>query len=326
MWEKIKMGIEAKVAAAESPVKKKLGTGAPAMADKQGAALLAGEPLRGKDAAQYRLADKLVLSKVRAALGLDELRWARSGAAAIAPETLSFFMGLGIDVCEIWGMSEIAGAGTINPPGRAKVGTVGPALPGFEMKIADDGELLFRGDCVMPGYRGDPDKTAEAIDAEGWLHTGDVGTIDADGYLTITDRKKELIISSAGKNMSPSNIENTLKVTTPLAATIVVVGDARPYNVALVTPDPDAAAVFAERAGVTADPAVLAEHPALIAEIDKGITAGNAKLSHVEQVKKFAVLPEYWAPGSDVLTPTLKVRRKPISDRYSAEIEALYRG
>lgn len=326
VWEKIKMGIEAKVAAAESPVKKKLGTWALAMGDKQGAALLAGEPLRGKDAAQYRLADKLVLSKVRSALGLDELRWAWSGAAAIAPETLSFFVGLGIDVCEIWGMSEIAGAGTINPPGRAKVGTVGPALPGFEMKIADDGELLFRGDCVMPGYRGDPDKTAEAIDSDGWLHTGDVGTIDADGYLTITDRKKELIISAAGKNMSPSNIENTLKVTTPLAATIVVVGDARPYNVALVTLDPDAAAVFAEKAGVAADPAVLAEHPALIAEIDKGITAGNAKLSHVEQVKRFTVLPEYWAPGSDVLTPTLKVRRKPISDRYSAEIEALYRG
>lgn len=283
------------------------------------------EPLRGKDAAQYRLADKLVLSKVRSALGLDELRWSWSGAAAIAPETLRFFMGLGIDVCEIWGMSEVAGAGTINPPGRAK-GAVGPALPGFEMRIAEDGELLFRGDCIMLGYRGDADKTAEAIDADGWLHTGDVGTIDADGYLTITDRKKELIISSAGRNMSPSNIENTLKVTTPLAATIVAIGDARPYNVALVTLDPDAAAVFAEKAGVSADPAVLAEHPALIAEIDKGITAGNAELSHVEQVKKFTVLPEYWAPGSDVLTPTLKVRRKPISDRYADEIEGLYGG
>ncbi|WP_162787016.1 AMP-binding protein, partial [Janibacter anophelis] len=297
VWEKIKMGIEAKVAAADSPVKKKLGVWALGMADQQGQALLAGDPLRGKEAAQYRLADKLVLSKVREALGLDQLRWAWSGAAAIAPETLSFFMGLGIDVCEIWGMSEIAGAGTIDPPGRAKVGTVGPAMPGFEMRIAEDGELLFRGDCVFAGYRGQPDKTAEAIDAEGWLHTGDVGTIDADGYLTITDRKKELIINSSGKNMSPSNIENTLKVTTPMAATITVIGDRRPFNIALVTLDPDAVAVFADTAGLAADPAVLAEHPGLVAEISKGIDAGNAKLSRVEQVKKFVVLPEYWAPA-----------------------------
>lgn len=325
VWEKIKLGIEAKVAAAESPVKKRLGAWALRMADKQGAALLTGERLTGLDALQLKLADRLVLSTIRTALGLDRLRWSWSGAAAIAPETLRFFMGLGIDVCEIWGMSEIAGAGTINPPGRAKVGTVGPALPGFEMRIAEDGELLFRGDCVTPGYRGEPDKTAKAIDADGWLHTGDVGTIDADGYLTITDRKKELIISSSGKNMSPSTIENTLKVTTPLAAAIVVVGDGRPYNVALVTLDPDAAAVFAERAGVPADAAALAEHPALVTEIGKGIEAGNAKLSRVEQVKDFTVLPEYWAPGSDVLTPTLKLRRKPINDHYVEEIEALYR-
>ncbi|NYF98110.1 AMP-dependent synthetase/ligase [Janibacter cremeus] len=324
VWEKIKMGIEAKVATAESPVKQKLGAWALRMADKQGAALLAGEPLTGMDAAQLKLADRLVLSKIRVALGLDQLRWSWSGAAAIAPETLSFFMGLGVNVCELWGMSEVAGAGTINPPGKVKVGTVGPALPGFEMRIADDGEVLFRGDCVTPGYRGEPEKTAEAIDADGWLHTGDVGTIDADGYLTITDRKKELIISSSGKNMSPSTIENTLKVTTPLAATIAVVGERRPYNVALVTLDPDAAAVFAEKAGVAADPAVLAEHPALVAEIGKGIEAGNAKLSRVEQVKQFRVLPEYWAPGSDVLTPTLKLRRKPIDEHYAEEIEALY--
>ncbi|WP_338749712.1 AMP-binding protein [Janibacter alittae] len=326
VWEKIKMGIEAKTAAAESPVKRKLGGWALQMAEKQGAALLAGQPLTGTQAVQYRLADRLVLSKVRAALGLDELRWAWSGAAAIAPETLSFFMGIGVNVCELWGMSELTGAGTINPPEKIKVGTVGPAIPGCELRIAEDGEVLFRGPGIMTGYRHDPEKTAEAIDEDEWLHTGDVGTLDEDGYLTITDRKKELIISSGGKNMSPSTIENTLKVTTPLAATIVVVGDGRPYNVALVTLDPDAAAAFAEKAGVAADPAVLAEHPALVAEIDKGIEAGNAKLSRVEQVKRFRVLPEYWAPGSDVLTPTLKLRRKPIDDAYAEEIEALYAG
>lgn len=324
VWEKIKMGIEAKVAGAESPAKQKLGAWALRMAEKQGQALLSGQPLRGREAAQYRLADRLVLSKVRATLGLDELRWAWSGAAAIAPETLSFFMGLGLNVCELWGMSELTGAGTINPPEKVKVGSVGPAIPGCELKIAEDGEVLFRGPGVMPGYRHDPEKTAEAIDEDGWLHTGDVGSLDEDGYLTITDRKKELIISSGGKNMSPSNIENTLKVTTPLAATIVVVGDARPYNVALVTLDPDAAAAFADKAGVSADPAELAEHPALVAEIQKGIDAGNEKLSRVEAVKRFTVLPEFWAPGSEVLTPTLKLRRKPIHTTYHEEIEQLY--
>lgn len=297
VWEKIKMGIAAKVAAAESPVKKKLGVWALAMADKQGQALLAGRPLRGKDAAQYRLADKLVLSKVREALGLDQVRWAWSGAAAIAPETLSFLHGAG--------HRRLRDLGHVGDRRRrddqsARQGQGGDRRAG-DARVRDD-DRRGRGAALPRRLRlrrvpRQPDKTAEAIDAEGWLHTGDVGTIDADGYLTITDRKKELIISSAGKNMSPSNIENTLQVTTPMAATITVIGDKHPYNVALVTLDPDAVAVFADKVGVAADPAVLAEHPALVAEISKGIDAGNAKLSRVEQVKKFVVLPEYWAPA-----------------------------
>ncbi|WP_067435673.1 AMP-binding protein [Nocardioides jensenii] len=324
VWEKIKMGVEAKLAAEESPVKKKLAGWALGMAEKNAEAQLAGRRLGGLDKVQFDLADKLVLGKVREALGMAELKWAWSGAAAIAPETLKFFMGLGINVCELWGMSELSGAGTINPPGKARVGSVGPALPGTEVRIAEDGEVLFRGPGVMPGYRNDPDKTREAIDEDGWLHTGDVGTLDADGYLTIVDRKKELIISSAGKNMSPSNIENTLKVTTPLAATITVIGDGRAFNVALVTLDPDVSAAFAEKAGVAADPATLAKNPELLAAVQAGIDAGNAKLSRVEQVKKVEVLPEYWLPGSEVLTPTLKLRRKPINEKYAHVIARLY--
>lgn len=324
VWEKIKMGVEAKLAAEESPVKKKLSAWALGLAEKNGDAQLSGQPLAGLDKIQFGLADKLVLSKVREALGMGELKWAWSGAAAIAPETLKFFMGIGLDVCELWGMSELSGAGSINPPGKAKVGSVGPVLPGNEAKLADDGELLFRGPGVMPSYRKDPEKTAEAIDEDGWLHTGDVATIDADGYITIVDRKKELIISSAGKNMSPSNIENTLKVTTPLAATITVIGDGRPFNVALVTLDPDGAAAFAEKAGVTPDPATLAQHPDVIAAIQAGVDAGNLKLSRVEQVKKVEVLPEFWLPGSEVLTPTLKLRRKPINEKYADVIARLY--
>ncbi|KQY56401.1 MULTISPECIES: AMP-binding protein [unclassified Nocardioides] len=324
VWEKIKMAVEAKLAAEESPVKKKMFAWALELAAMRAEAVLTGKQLGTLDRLQVGLADKLVLSKVREALGMSELKWAWSGAAAIAPETLKFFMGLGVNVCELWGMSELSGAGTINPPGKAKVGSVGPGLPGTEIRIAEDGEVLFRGPGVMPGYRKDPEKTREAIDEDGWLHTGDVGTLDADGYLTIVDRKKELIISSSGKNMSPSNIENTLKVTTPLAATITVIGDGRPYNVALVTLDPDAAAAFAEKAGVAADPATLAKHPELLAAVQAGVDAGNAKLSRVEQVKKVEVLPEFWLPGSEVLTPTLKLRRKPINDKYADVITRLY--
>ena len=324
VWEKIKLGVEAKLAAEPSPVKKALGGWALGMAAKNAQAQLAGRALNPVDRVQLALADRLVLAKIRTALGLDELKWAWSGAAAIAPETLQFFMGLGLNVCELWGMSEISGAGTLNPPGRARVGTVGLPLPATEVRLADDGELLFRGPGVMSGYRGDPEKTAEAIDADGWVHTGDVATIDADGYVTIVDRKKELIISAAGKNMSPSNIENTIKVTTPLLSAVAVIGDGRPFNVALVTLDPDAAAAYAEKAGVAADPAVLSKDPGLIAAVQAGIDAGNAKLSRVEQIKKFEVLPSFWMPGGDELTPTLKLRRRPISEKYAAEIERLY--
>jgi long-chain acyl-CoA synthetase len=324
VWEKIKMGVEAKLAAETSPVKKRLAGWAFGMAAKNAEARLAGKSLGGLDAVQFNLADKLVLSKVREALGMSELKWAWSGAAAISPETLKFFMGLGLNVCELWGMSETGGGSTINPPGKVKVGTVGPPIPGVELKLADDGEVLVRSAGNMVGYRKDPEKTAETIDADGWLHTGDIGTLDDEGYLTIVDRKKEIIINAAGKNMSPSNIENTLKVTTPLAATIAVIGDAKPYNVALVTLDPDAAAAYADKHGLANDPAVLAKDPGLLAAVQKGIDAGNAKLSRVEQVKKIEVLPTYWAPGSEELTPTLKLRRKPIYAKYADQIEALY--
>jgi long-chain acyl-CoA synthetase len=326
VWEKIKTAVEAKVANEADPKKKRIAQFALAMAARQADAKLEGRPLSPIDRVKLAIADKLVLSKIRETLGMSELKWAWSGAAAIAPETLKFFIGLGVEVCELWGMSEMTGAGTINPPGRAKVGSVGLPLPGTEVKLAEDGELLFRGSGVMIGYRKDPEKTAEAIDADGWLHTGDVATTDADGYVTIVDRKKELIISSAGKNMSPANIENTLKVTTPLAFAVVVIGDARPYNVALVTLDPDAAAAYAEKAGIATDPAVLAKDPAVIAAIQAGIDAGNAKLSRVEQVKKFEVLPTFWMPGGDELTPTLKLKRRPIGEKYAAEIERLYAG
>ncbi|MFC7502200.1 AMP-binding protein [Nocardioides sp. CPCC 206347] len=324
VWEKIKAGVEAKVANEPDDKKRKIAQFALGMAEKKADARLAGKGLNPIDSVKFAVADKLVLSKMREALGMQELVWAWSGAAAISPETLKFFIGLGIEVCELWGMSETCGGSTLNPPGKQKLGTVGPAIPGVEIKLAEDGELLVRGPGNMIGYRKDPEKTAEALDADGWIHTGDIGTVDEDGYYSIVDRKKELIISAAGKNMSPSNIENTLKVTTPLAAAIVCIGDARAFNTALVVLDPDAAAAYAEKAGVAADPAVLAKDPGLRALIQQGIDAGNAKLSRVEQVKKFEVVPSFWMPGGDELTPTLKLKRKPIAEKYSAQIDALY--
>ncbi|NUR08074.1 MAG: long-chain fatty acid--CoA ligase [Nocardioidaceae bacterium] len=268
--------------------------------------------------------DDATAAALRTAIGLDRVRWAWSGAAAIAPDTLSFFRRLGIPLCELWGMSEITGAGLVNPPSAPRLGTVGLPLPGLETRLADDGELFVRAPFLTSGYRHDPERTAEAIDADGWLHTGDIATVDSDEYVTIVDRKKEIIINASGKNMSPANIENTLKVTCPMAAAVTVVGDSRPYVVALVALDPDWAATYAEQRGLSPDAAVLAQDDELRALVRAGIDAGNERLSRVEQVKRFEVLPTYWLPGGDELTPTLKLRRKPISAKYSDVIDRLY--
>ncbi|WP_435770612.1 AMP-dependent synthetase/ligase [Nocardioides sp. SYSU DS0651] len=262
---------------------------------------------------------------VRQLLGLDDVRFTVSGAAPIAPEVLRFFTDLGIPICELWGMSEISCCGTINPPEDIRIGTVGKPVPGLEVRLGDDGELLVRGPQLMRGYRNQPDKTAEAIDADGWLHTGDIATIDADGYVTIVDRKKELIINAAGKNMSPANIEQALKASHPLIGQAVVVGDRRPYNVALLVLDPDVCAAYAEQAGLPdGSAAALAQDPGVQQQVAEAVAAANARLSRVEQVKKHRILDTDWLPGGDELTPTMKLKRKPIGDKYAHVIEELY--
>jgi long-chain acyl-CoA synthetase len=258
-------------------------------------------------------------------LGLDQVRWSVSGAAPIAPEVLQFFLDLGLPICELWGMSEISCCGTINPQDDIRIGTVGKVLPGLEVKLADDGELLFRGPTLMKGYRNQPERTAEAIDADGWLHTGDVATIDDDGYVTIVDRKKELIINAAGKNMSPANIEQVIKASHPLIGQAVVVGDRRPYNIALLVLDPDACAAYAEKAGLAdGSAAALSQDPDVLAVVAGAVEQANARLSRVEQVKRYKILPTDWLPGGDELTPTMKLKRKPIDAKYAAVIEELY--
>jgi long-subunit acyl-CoA synthetase (AMP-forming) len=222
-------------------------------------------------------------------------------------------------------MSETCGYGTCNPPGRIKIGTVGPVSPGAEIKLADDGEVLIRGPIVMSGYRNQPEKTSEAIDAEGWLHTGDVGEFDDDGYLKIVDRKKELIISAGGKNMSPANIEAKIKASSPIIGQVIAIGDGRPYNVALITLDPDVAPAFAAGKGIE-DTSIeaLAATPAVIEEVQRGVDSANETLARVEGIKRFKLLPTDWQPGGDELTPTMKLKRKPIHEKYGAEIEELY--
>jgi long-subunit acyl-CoA synthetase (AMP-forming) len=276
-------------------------------------------------AAEWARADELVLSRLRARLGFDELRWAVSGAAPIPRETLAFFAGIGIPIAELWGMSELSCIAALSHPREARLGTVGRLLPGLEGKVAGDGEYLVRGPLVMRGYRKEPARTAEAIDADGWLHTGDILEVDADGYLRVVDRKKELIINTAGKNMSPANIETTVLAACPMIGAMVIIGDGRPYNTALMVFDADAVAPYAAQHGIAdAAPAALAAHPGVIAQIAAGVAEGNAKLSRVEEIKRFRVLPAVWEPGGEEITLTMKLKRRPIAAKYAAEIEEMY--
>ncbi len=323
VWEKLKAGVEAKVAAA-----------GPEAAERFAAALTtateelelrqAGRPVPEELARRVDALDAAAFAPLRTALGLDEARALNTGSAPTPPDVTTFFHAIGLPVSELWGMTECAACGTAVPPDRPRVGSVGLPLPGNEIRLADDGEVLLRGPSLMAGYHGRPDATAETVDADGWLHTGDVGRIDGDGYLWIVDRKKELIINAAGKNMSPSAIESVMKSAHPLIGQVAVIGDARPFNTALVVLDPDACAAWGPAHGKPGDVAALSCDPEVRAQIAAGIEAANARLSRVEQVKRHHVVEGDWVPGGDELTPTMKLRRAPIAAKYADQIEELY--
>jgi long-subunit acyl-CoA synthetase (AMP-forming) len=324
VWQKLKAGIDTALAA-EKPAKRKIAEWAIQTGVRAVRHELAGTPVPPLLGVQHKIAEAVVLSKLRHKLGLDQAKGPASGASAIAPELLEFFWGLGIPIYEVWGMSETGGATTANWPGNTKLGTVGKAMLGMEVKLGEDGELLTRGPTVTRGYRNQPDKTAEAIDEDGWLHTGDIATIDDDGYVTIVDRKKELIISAAGKNMSPANIENAVKAGTSLLGQVVAIGDDRPYVAALAVLDPDAAAGYARNNGIpVASPAELVANEEIRAAVLAGVRSGNERLARAEQIKRIHLLPTAWDPGGDELTPTMKLRRKPIAEKYAHEIDALF--
>ncbi|MFQ6329980.1 AMP-dependent synthetase/ligase [Nocardia sp. CWNU-33] len=325
VWQKIKTGIENKLATEPSAAKKALanwaiGTGiAAARAD------LAGKGRGPILSVQHKVAETLVLSKLRHALGLDELKVAASGAAPVPPETLEYFLGLGFAVTEVWGMSETTGVGTYTELDKPRPGSVGRTVEGMELRLDADGEVLVRGPIVTRGYRNMPEITAEAIDADGWLHTGDVGTIDPDGYLRIVDRKKELIINEGGKNIAPSNIENAMKAASSLIGQAIAIGDAKPYITALIVLDPDVATLRAKEFGATdADLAALATRQEIVDEVRAAVQAGNSKLSRVEQIKRFTILDAVWEPGGDELTPKMSLKRAPIASKYADGITALY--
>jgi long-subunit acyl-CoA synthetase (AMP-forming) len=309
IWEKLKVVIENGLA--QDPERRQRFNNALAVGSDRVRARRSG---RVSDDLEQRwhAADARIFAKLRAMLGLDQCEFFGVGAAPMPVDVLDFFAAIGIDIVEMWGASECTGNSTINPPGAIRPGTVGKPLPGIEMRLAGDGELLVRGPVIMKGYRGDPQATAEAIDADGWLHTGDLGRFDADGYLTIVDRKKDIIINAAGKNMSPASIEAAIKSESPLIGHVVAFGDRRPYNVALIVLDR------------TATGGRSSADPDIARLVGEAVTRGNAKLARVEQIKRFCILADDWLPGGDELTPTGKPRRRPIAEKYAAQVAPLY--
>ena len=325
VWEKLKAALEARLATEPDEARRQATLDAVALGIRKVRLEQAGERVPAEMLEAYERAEAAIFSKIRAGLGFDRCEAYMIGAAPAPLEIFEFFAAIGIPICEVWGMSELSCVATLVPREKIRFGTVGPPLPGVEITLADDGEVLVRGEIVMAGYRNQPDKTAETIDPDGWLHTGDIGAFDEHGYLKIVDRKKELIINAAGKNMSPANIEQQLKQGSPLIGQAVAIGDSRPYNVALIVLDPDAAAAFAAHHGASdISAAALAAHPAIHAAVDTAVNAGNGKLSRVEQIKRFTILPAFWEPGGDEITPTMKLKRRLIAAKYAEVIDAMY--
>ncbi|HEX2374090.1 MAG TPA: long-chain fatty acid--CoA ligase [Actinomycetota bacterium] len=323
VWEKVRAGIQAKLAAEESERKRKIAQRAVETGLEVVRRAQRGQPVPLGLRARHAVLERLVLAKIRRAIGLDRCTFASSAASPLAVDVAEFFAALGLPLVEVYGMTETTGVATGNRPGKVKIGTVGPALAGVEVRLASDGEVLVRGPVNTPGYFRQPEATAELIDAEGWLRTGDVGELDGDGYLKIVDRKKELIITSSGKNLSPANIEGLLKEH-PLIGQALVYGDERPYVVALIVLDHELAPAWAAGNGVPGDLAALAASDEVLAEVRLAVDAANQRLARIEQVKRFEVLPVEWTAESEELTPTLKLRRRIVHAKYAERIDALY--
>ena len=318
VFEKLRAGIQAAVAAAGP--EKAAGFERALAVGRQVADLRAtGAEPPPELAAAWAAVDAAVFAPMRTAMGLDQLDYCFSGAAPLPVHVMHFLRSIGLPFSEIYGMSENTGGMTWDP-WRVKPGTVGRPYPGVEVRLGEDGEVLARGGIISPGYLDDPERSADTFDADGWLHTGDIGTFDDEGYLSIVDRKKELIITAGGKNISPANLEALLK-SLPLVGQACVVGDRRRYLVALLVLDPEVAPGWAARQGITGD---LTASPLVRAELERGVAEVNARVSQVEGIKRFAVLADEWVPDSPQLTATMKLKRRGVHAAYADVIESLY--
>ncbi|MFC6154354.1 AMP-dependent synthetase/ligase [Nocardioides yefusunii] len=324
VWEKIQTGIRAKLAADPDPENVAMVQGAMAAGLAWVQAQETGGVMTPEIQSAYEQADAAILGFLKALLGLDRAVWCASASAPMPLETAKFMAGLGLKVYDVYGMTETCGAVTVNGPGAFRLGSVGRPTPGMEVKLGDHGEVLVRGPVNTPGYHRNPEATATLYDADGWVHTGDIGTLDADGFFSIIDRKKELIITSHGKNVAPSNVENLLKES-PLVGHALVYGDSRPFLVAVLTLDGEVAPVVAERMGLAfTDLADLATRPEIITMVRAAVDAANARLSRPEQVKAFELLGTEWTAESEELTPSLKLKRRVVHSKYAEAIDRLY--
>ena len=324
IWEKLKAGLETMIAG--QPPEQREATEAALEASLQKVrAEQRGEAVPQELAERVARADAEIFSGLRTMLGLDQVEAINVGAAPTPVEVLEFFHAIGLPLAELWGMSETCGAGSVNPREKIKLGTVGPPAPGVQIKLDSDGEVLVKSDVVMAGYRNLPEQTAESFTEDGWLRTGDIGEFDDDGYLKIVDRKKELIISAGGKNMSPANIEAAIKSSSPLIGQACCIGDMRPYNTALIVLDADFAPAWAAAQGIEdTSLEALANDEKVRAAVQEAVDAANERLARVEGVKKFTVVEGDWLPSGDELTPTMKLKRKPIAEKYAQQIDAMY--
>jgi long-chain acyl-CoA synthetase len=320
VWERFYDGVNARLAEAHG-VRQRLLVWAQGIGRRVSALRNEGKEPHGLLALQYRLADRLVLSKIKTALGMEQARIAVSGAAPVDRRILEFFSGFDIIIYEVYGQSEGCGPTTFNRPGATRLGTTGQAWPETEVKLASDGEVLFRGPNVFMGYYKNPEATADTL-IDGWLYSGDLGQFDEDGYLSIVGRKKEIIITSGGKNIAPVNIEAACK-NLELVADAVVIGDGRKYLTALLTLDEAAVQRFIEAQGI--NPPELHTCPDVLAAVQKGIDEEvNPLFARVENVRKFTVLPRTFSIETGELTPTLKLKRRVVNQNFHDEIEAMY--
>lgn len=324
VWEKIRTGISAKLAEDPDPANQELVKNAMAAGLAWTQAHEYGNEMTPEVEEAYARADEAILGLLRLLLGLDQVEWAASAAAPMPLEVARFMGGLGLRVYDVYGMTETTGAFTSNGPDHFKLGTVGVPNPGIEVRLDEDGEILCRGPVNTPGYYKQEAATRSLIDEDGWIHTGDIGTVDEDGFYSVVDRKKEIIITSAGKNIAPSNIENYLKES-PIVGHAMALGDDRSYVVAILTLDGEVAPLVAAKMGIEfSDLADLSTKPEIRAMAQAAVDRANERLSRPEQVKAWELLPDEWTAESEELTPTLKLKRRVVRTKYADVVDGLY--